>query len=496
MASVWVARLTGKHGFEKLVAIKTILPEFAADDRFRTMFLDEARIASRIHHTHVTQILDLGEQHEILYLVMEYVDGDSLSRLYRALGRKNAPLPPNILLRIVADACGGLHAAHELEGSDGKPLEIVHRDVSPQNILISTLGVSKIIDFGIAKARDRVGTDTHSGLLKGKVNYMAPEQALGGEVDRRTDVFGMGALLYHLLAGKPPFEGDNQLATLHKLTSNQAFSPLPRSVPLPVAAVVRRALARKPEERFATAAALQAAIETAMTQTGLSCSAAEVGSFVRLHMVERTTKRKEAIDLALAAASERQRMRSLLRPPMSDASMVASLAETKPSSSEAMTAISLDQLRALQAAARVSSPDLTSKSGVSGVIPAGGSEMPLEMEASPAKTRAGLMLGVLAAIVCFIGVIAILAVTHRGGAVAAASQPKTTHPVASSPVENVAPIPTLTTVNIDDLPEAIASSEPAANNVPRVWVAPKPTASQAASAEPAANKRHRVNDGF
>ncbi len=314
MASVWVARLRGKHGFEKLVAIKTILPQYAADERFQEMFLDEARIASRIEHANVAQILDVGEQHGITYLVMEWVDGDSLSRLYRALKKKNVALPMNVLLRVVADACGGLHAAHELRDEHGALLGVVHRDVSPQNILVSQRGMAKLIDFGIAKARDRVIVDTNAGLLKGKIHYMAPEQALGESVDRRADVFAVGALLHHLLSGAPPFDGPNQLAVLKRLTSNEPAPPLPENVPHAVAAVVTRALAFSPDDRFATAAELQAAIESAMFEAKLPCAQAQVAAFVGEHGASRTASRKEAIDLALSAATERARVRKLLRP--------------------------------------------------------------------------------------------------------------------------------------------------------------------------------------
>ena len=314
MASVWVARLRGKHGFEKLLAIKTILPQFAADERFQEMFLDEARIASRIEHANVAQIVDVGEQHDITYLVMEWVDGDSLSRLYRTLKKKNVALPMNVLLRIVADACGGLQAAHELRDERGALLGVVHRDVSPQNILVSQRGMAKLIDFGIAKARDRVIGETNAGLLKGKIHYMAPEQALGTAVDRRADVFAVGAMLYHYLSGSPPFDGANQLAVLKRLTSGMPALPLPASVPAPVAAVVMRALALSPDARFATAADLQAAIEAAMIESKLTCTQAQVAAFVVEHGASRITSRKEAIDLALSAAAERARVRDVLRP--------------------------------------------------------------------------------------------------------------------------------------------------------------------------------------
>ncbi len=314
MASVWVARLRGKHGFEKLLAIKTILPQFVSDERFQEMFLEETRIASRIEHANVAQILDVGEQHDITYLVMEWVDGDSLSRLYRALRKKGVVIPMNVLLRVVADACGGLHAAHELRDETGALLGVVHRDVSPQNILVSSRGMAKLIDFGIAKARDRVVGETNAGLLKGKIHYMAPEQAMGAAVDRRADVFAVGAILYHLLAGTPPFDGPNQLAILQRLTTKQPPLPLPSAVPPPVAAIVMRALAHSPEARFASAAELQAAIEAAMVETRLTCTQAQVAQFVSEHGATRAASRKEAMNLALGAAAERARVRDVLRP--------------------------------------------------------------------------------------------------------------------------------------------------------------------------------------
>ncbi len=332
MASVWVARQRGKHGFEKLVAIKTILPKFAADPRFQEMFLDEARIASRIEHLNVAQIFDLGEEHDILYLAMEYVDGEALSKLNRACQRKGIKVPTGVILRVLADTCSGLHEAHELH--DGpRALEIVHRDVSPHNILVSTKGVAKLIDFGIAKARSRVGNDTNSGVLKGKIQYMAPEQALGRPVDRRADVWAIGAILYHLLSGRPAYEGDNQLATLHLLGSGRPPVPLPDSVHPSIRAVVRTALAHAAENRYPTAAAMREAIEDAMVEAMVPTTTADVAAFATEHLAERTEKRRQSIDLALAAAAERQRVEALLRPP-SDRSSTGFLTATPASSSQ------------------------------------------------------------------------------------------------------------------------------------------------------------------
>ncbi|MEO7109610.1 MAG: protein kinase [Polyangiaceae bacterium] len=305
MASVWLARFVGKHGFEKLVAIKTILPEYASDTRFQQMFLDEARIASGIEHVNVAQILDLGEQHEILYIVMEWVDGDSLSKLHRSVEARGDRVPLGVTLRLLADACGGLHAAHELTDKSGKLLGVVHRDVSPQNILVSTKGNAKLIDFGIAKALDRISGDTNAGLLKGKIQYMAPEQSRGGALDRRADVWAAGAVLYYLLSGRPPFDGENQLATLHMLTSGQPPPPLPDDVPAPVRDLVFRALAHHAQARTASAADLQLQLEQAMLMCGVYTTSTDVAAFVAKELGSRAEARKQAIDVSLAAAAER-----------------------------------------------------------------------------------------------------------------------------------------------------------------------------------------------
>jgi serine/threonine protein kinase len=313
MASVWLARLLGKHGFEKLVAIKTILPSFAADSRFRQMFLDEARIASRIEHTNVAQILDLGEQHDLLYLVMEWIEGDALSKLSRVIEKSGQQIPFGILLRILAAACAGLHAAHELCDAAGNSLGVVHRDVSPQNILVNSNGVVKIIDFGVAKARDRHAEETSSGILKGKIQYMAPEQAMGQPIDRRADVWAVGAILYRMLSGKPPFEGENQLATLHLLSSGRPPAELPPSVPKPIAVIVRRALTHDPSGRFATAAEMGTSIETAMRMTRCVAEPSDVAAYMAAHLSERTLARKEALALALKSAAERSRIAKVLQ---------------------------------------------------------------------------------------------------------------------------------------------------------------------------------------
>ncbi len=306
MAEVWMARQTGKHGFEKLVAVKTILPKFADDDRFQRMFLDEAHLSSRIQHPNVAQTLDVGEQDEITYLVMEYVDGDALLTLHRAAQSHGVSIPHGILLRLMVEVCGGLHAAHELRMVNGQSAGVVHRDVSPHNILVSTKGAAKLIDFGLAKARDRIADETSAGTVKGKLRYMAPEQVLGPSVDRRADVWAVGATLYHLLSGEPPYEAETDVEVVRTLMSGRPPRRLGQAVHPAVEAVVLRSLAWRPDDRFATAQDFQRALEHAMRGAGLDTSASDVAYFLDEHLGDRTQQRQEAITLGMTEAAERE----------------------------------------------------------------------------------------------------------------------------------------------------------------------------------------------
>jgi serine/threonine protein kinase len=307
MASVWAARAADGHGAERILAIKTILPKFAADPRFQEMFLREGGLAARITHRNVARIFDLGETDGILYIAMEYVDGDALSKLHRACQKKGVKIPTGIVLRVLADACAGLHCAHELKDGTGRLLNVVHRDVSPPNLLISTTGIAKLIDFGIAKTQLRSGEDTDSGTLKGKTRYMAPEQARGVAVDRRVDIWAVGATLYDLLAGRPPYLGDNLLETLQLIVSGRPPPPLGHVVHRAVAALTDRTLAFEPDNRFATAAQLSEAIENAMHEAKMETTTGEVAAFATQFLSERAQERQRAIDLALQAAAERKR---------------------------------------------------------------------------------------------------------------------------------------------------------------------------------------------
>ena len=315
MASVWVARLKGKHGFEKLFAVKTILPQFASDTRFRAMFLDEAALLSQIQHVNVAQINDVGEERDILYLVMEFVDGDSFSKLLKAILTQDMQMPIGVVLRVLADACLGLHAAHELKDKKtGAPVGLVHRDVSPQNILITQQGTTKLIDFGIAKAKGRLTQETNAGAIKGKIAYMAPEQAAGKGIDRRADVWAVGAILYALYSRRTPYEGETELDTLHALVAGKDPRPLDSDVPTAVRDIAMRATRHSPEERYATALDLSRALESAMLAVGQPTTQADVATFMATHMKDRAASRQKALNFALKAAADRERVRELLTP--------------------------------------------------------------------------------------------------------------------------------------------------------------------------------------
>ncbi len=446
MASVWLARQHGKHGFEKLVAVKTILPLYANDLRFQQMFLDEARIASGIEHPNVAQILDLGEEKEVLYLAMEWVDGDSLSKLFRAAEKSGQVLPVGIVCRILADTCAGLHAAHELRDKNGELLNVVHRDVSPQNILVSTKGQVKLIDFGIAKARDRVAGDTNTGFLKGKILYMAPEQALGRQVDRRADVWAIGTVLYHMLAGVPPFEGANQLATLHLLTQEGPLPPLPSHVPAQVVEVVKRALVRDPDHRIANADELQRSLEWAMRESGQSTIQTDVAAFVNKQLVDRVEARRKAMDLALEAARHRQKLQQMLQPANPDSSSgIGHSLRTRHAATPSDARLATASNPLISSSALVSDGELPSSAtlGSAALVASRSSLMPGRKVAI-----VGSVLGVCALVAAMAIGIAIARVNHHDTAATQSMPEKTiaTTAIAPSRVETAAAPPETTMI--------------------------------------------------
>jgi serine/threonine-protein kinase len=261
MATVHIGRLLGPVGFSRTVAIKKLHPQFAKEPQFVSMFLDEARLAARIRHPNVVSTLDVIALAGELFLVMDYVQGESVARLMLA-ARQAGDLPPlPITGAIIVGALEGLHAAHEATNEQGQPLGIVHRDVSPQNILVGTDGVPRILDFGVAKAAGRV-QDTQEGQLKGKLSYMAPEQ-IDGETTRSTDIYAASVVLWEMLTGRRLFLADNHLQTLTNVMAGNppapsAFSP---NVSPELDLFVLRGLRKDPAERFPSARAMSRALQ-------------------------------------------------------------------------------------------------------------------------------------------------------------------------------------------------------------------------------------------
>lgn len=257
MATVYLGRVHGAAGFEKVVALKLIHPHLANEPDFLEMFFDEARIAARIRHPHVVEILDLGEEQGMHYMAMEWVEGETLAALVRAL--RPGKLPVAVVLQVIADALEGLAAAHKLTDTHGKAMGLVHRDVSPQNLLISMDGFVKVTDFGIMKAAGRHGS-TRTGELRGKVAYMSPEQARGKDLDARSDLFAVGVIAWELLHGRRLFAQSTDAATLERVMAcevppvdDEALRGSDEAVAQGVRQWVARALSPEPQDRFESA---------------------------------------------------------------------------------------------------------------------------------------------------------------------------------------------------------------------------------------------------
>ena len=297
MGTVHAARRVGAAGFARLVAIKRIHRHLAGDPEFRAMLVDEARLTASIRHPNVVQALDVVEGDGELAIVLDYVEAVSLAELAHAAVQKGQRLGPATLARILADALAGLHAAHEAKDLSGRSLAIVHRDVSPQNVLVGTDGVARLIDFGIAKAAERVSM-TNTGVLKGKLRYMSPEQARRKPIDRRSDLFAVGAVMYECFCGRPVFPGTTEASILVGLLSGEKApptSPEGRVLSPAIEAVLDRALAPNLDNRYATAADLQHALVEAIPPA----SHEEVAEAVRLHAGAKIERLREELTRAI-----------------------------------------------------------------------------------------------------------------------------------------------------------------------------------------------------
>ena len=291
MASVYLARMTGEAGFSRLYALKVLHPHLGEHPEFVDMLMDEARIASRLHHPNVVSTVDLGNDAGRYFMVMDYVEGVALDRLLR---RQEETRPPEILVTIAIDALRGLHAAHQLTDDAGQPLHLVHRDVTPGNVIVGADGTARIADFGVAKARARI-TKTNPGIVKGKAGYIAPEVVLGRAIDGRADVFSMGVLLYNALTGTTLFDTDDLASSLTQLLREDV--PPPSTVglePPPLFdAPILAALHREPQLRYESAREMAQALSDALALYGRRAEPEDIGQWVEETFGPQLAKRRQ-----------------------------------------------------------------------------------------------------------------------------------------------------------------------------------------------------------
>ena len=278
MAELYLAKDNVEN---RLVVIKRILPYLAQEAEFVRMFLDEARIAARLTHPNVVQIFDLGALDDSFFIAMEYIHGEDVRRVWKQSDRLGKPIPIPLICRIIIEACNGLDYAHKKTDPSGRPLNIVHRDISPQNILVTFEGGVKVVDFGIAKAADQA-TVTRSGVLKGKYSYMSPEQASGDQIDQRTDQFALGIVAYELTTSTRLFKYPNEIMTLHAIIECRITPPadVVRGYPPDLNAIMMRALAKDREDRYPDLAHFVSEIEEFMAREGMVHSPQRVSGYM------------------------------------------------------------------------------------------------------------------------------------------------------------------------------------------------------------------------
>ncbi len=303
MAEIFLARLEGVGGFRKQVVIKRILPHLAEDSRFVSMFLDEARIAARISHPNVCPVYELGEVDGQLFLAMEYLDGLPLSRMMRTMSRAGTVIPPVMGAAIVGQACEGLHHAHKLSEPDGTPTGVIHRDVSPQNLFLTTTGTLKVLDFGVAKIRGS-SARTRTGTLKGKYAYMSPEQLRGEPLDHRSDVFALGVCAFELFTSRRLFARETDFLVFKAIVEEAIpqVRHLRPDMPAELDAVITRALSRDKERRFASAREMGEALADAASRLGGLPSTIGLGNEMRKLFAEELEENRVFLDSAQALA--------------------------------------------------------------------------------------------------------------------------------------------------------------------------------------------------
>ncbi|HVE86337.1 MAG TPA: serine/threonine-protein kinase [Myxococcales bacterium] len=367
MGQIFLARPQGSPGLSRLLVVKRLLPHLATDRGFLHMFLDEAKIASRLDHPNIVRIHEMGQFQGSHFLAMEYVAGEDLRTLGDFAAAVGKPMPLGVALRVVADAALGLHHAHQATDGKGRPLGLVHRDVSPPNILVGFDGTTKLIDFGVAKAAGRL-QETATGFLKGKYPYMSPEQIDARPVDQRSDVFSLGVILWELCTRQRLFKGSNELTTA-RLVSDCSVPPpvrVNRELPKELDRVVLKALQRNRDLRYPDAAAFRAAIEQLLATLGLSGTPRDVAAYLHELYADRiAAEQDESRQDVLWGALDEERSSATLPPPDQEdddeADTTANPGAEDPSSEETLPA---DGAQVRFVAAGTGAPHTTSMAAV------------------------------------------------------------------------------------------------------------------------------------
>jgi serine/threonine-protein kinase len=292
MAEVFRAESEGLQGFRKQVAIKRVLPHLSSKKKFIQMFLDEARLSAQLSHSNCVQVFDIGVGDNAYFIVMEFVDGANLKSVIEALKKRNHEFPVECAVYIALEICKGLSYAHELTDQNGNPLHIVHRDISPPNVLLTKFGEIKIVDFGLAKANSQL-EKSEPGIIKGKFSYLSPEAAMGQEVDARTDVFAVGIMLWELLAAQRLFLGDTDFQTVKKVQAAvvPSISQINRRVPAELERIINRSLARDPSQRYQTARDLGLELSKFMFKFAVPVSTFDIAKLVQSAVSSRSKSR-------------------------------------------------------------------------------------------------------------------------------------------------------------------------------------------------------------
>jgi serine/threonine-protein kinase len=472
MATVYLARLSGVGGFQRFTAIKRLHPHLAREPEFIEMFLEEARLAARIHHPNVVPILEIGTSEEGYYIVMEYVEGDTLGRLLARSAQSGLRLPTKVGLRVIIDMLAGLDAAHELKDDDDNPLGIVHRDISPQNVLVGVDGSARLSDFGVARATSKLST-TRTGQLKGKLAYMAPEQAKGArDIDRRADIFAAGVVLWEVLACRRLFKGDGEADTLNRVL-NEPIPPVRSSAPMVPAAleaVVARALERDRTKRYSTAAEFADALERASRVVGALGTHKDVAAHLEIVLGTEISQQRDAVRAWLARSEPSRHGADPNRPEVTSVTKV----EGARASDGSLPRLSSGSGSLPRLGADRGSGPTTGVSSVSSVTSAVSSDaspaspLPVLSSAGPAPRRSSVLPWAVLVAVVFLGGAAWVRFGRTPGTIAAPASSPPVVPSAAAPLVNV-PVATAT---------APAASEAA------------PTASAASSAMASASSAH------